>query len=58
MCVCALLMIFACSLSYALRPPCLPPPICSLFGQDVLEFVIKPEQPSGQLVTYRSMAGQ
>lgn len=29
----------------------------SLFGQDVLEFVIKPEQPSGQLVTYRSMAG-
>jgi hypothetical protein len=30
---------------------------CSLFGQDVLEFVIKPEQPTGQLVTYRSMAG-
>lgn len=35
------------------RCPCLR----SLFGQDVLEFVIKPEQPSGQLVTYRSMAG-
>lgn len=33
------------------------PPHCSLFGQDVLEFVIKPEKPSGQLVTYRSMAG-
>lgn len=31
---------------------------CSLFGQDVLEFVIKPDQPSGQLVTYRSMAGE
>lgn len=31
--------------------------LCSLFGQDVLEFVIKPDKPSGQLVTYRSMAG-
>jgi len=31
---------------------------CSLFGQDVLEFVIRPDQPSGQLVTYRSMAGE
>ena len=30
---------------------------CSLFGQDVIEFVIKPDKPSGQLVTYRSMAG-
>lgn len=39
----------------------------SLFGQDVIEFVIKPESVSdrhwegdqaGQLVTYRSMAGE
>jgi hypothetical protein len=40
----------ACAAALATHP-------CSLFGQDVLEFVIKPEQPSGQLVTYRSMAG-